>query len=832
MRRLRRTAAHLVLPCIASLLPSALPAFAQQEGERALTREAAAEAAKLPPQLERELANRLRILDVAAHPDDEDGALLHWHVQQGAEVATLFSTTGEGGQNAIGGALFAELGALREEETLAASAVVGSTAWFLGFPDFGFSKRADESFARWGGRDEVVRRITWAIRRLRPHRIFTNHPQTGGHGHHQATSIALHEAVVAAGDPARYPEQIAQGLAPWSADALFVRMTEGEPPADTTLRFDYDVPSAVEGRTIAALARDALLRHASQGPWAPFDPEKRHEANYVLTWSRESLRSLRDLPPRQARLPERDRDAPFTVADLLALLAQPAFAGGAAPSAERLDEWLVALLGAELLHPDDAEQEPRALVSGEPLRTLLLLHGRDPLWRGPECAAAVRRLEIDLSLAGPATITAQANLAEIAARPELAAEFREALCGALTLQVAPAAPPSFPTPAGPTTPWSQARRYPLTLHVALRRGATTLATLHLPIQKAIVPAVQAELAEQPLPLVRPPGRALASGTLRLSFPSGRVPRGALRLAAPAGFTFESLGARVEALPFELTAAQNLGSGAHPHFELPFVLRPDALPPPDAERATVLVPLDFALTFADGAPIARVSGELAVIDALPPIGSRVAFVAGADGSAGRALDDLGVPCTRIAPAALATDALDRFTHVLLDVRTLGGNALREQAARLRDFAARGGHVVALYHKKNEWNDAVKAGQSPAPLALELSDVRVCEEESAVRVLVPGARQLLHPNVILQRDFDGWIQERGLYFGDASYDAGWQELLECADQGEPARRGGLLVATTPSGGSFTFCAYALHRQLRAGHSGAWRLFANLLAPPPDR
>ncbi len=836
-----RIAHRRATPSIGALLllaPLTLPIVQESEpplpprNERALTKDAELGGSTLPPQLERELANRLRILDVAAHPDDEDGGLLHLHALQGAEVTTLFSTQGEGGQNAIGSALDSELGALREEETVAASAVVGSTPWFLGFPDFGFSKRAEETFSRWGGRDEVVRRITFAIRRLRPHRVFTNHAQTGGHGHHQATSIALHEAVVAASDPARYPEQIAAGLEPWTVDALFVRITEGEPPPDTTFHFDYDVPSAVPDRTIAALAYDALTHHASQGPWAPFDPAKRHESNYALTWSATPLRSLRELPARQARMPTRDATTPFTVADLLALLALPAFNGEAAPSEERVDEWLTALLGAELIYPDDGDLAARALVTGEPLRVLLLLHGRDPLYRGEECAAAVRRLELDLALTGPAEITARADLAQVAKRPELIETWRDALCGALSLQVNATAPASFPAAQAPSTPWSAARHHPLAVRLGLRRGDSTLANLTLPIAKPIAPALIGELEQDPLTLVRPPGAAVARGTLRLSFPSGRVPHGKLRLKAPAGCDFESLGARLAELPVELTAAANLGSAAAPRFAIPFVLRRDELPPPTADRTSARLSLEFTLAFADGAPIATVQGELAVIDALPPKGSRVAFVEGSDGSAGRALDDLGVPCTRLTPAALAREELRGYTHVLLDARTWGNAALRAQSTQLRDFAARGGHVIALYHKRNDWNDAVKAGQSPAALALEIADVRVCEEQAPIRILAPGARQLIYPNVILARDFDGWVQERGLYFGEASDDAGWQELLECADAGETAHRGGLLVATTPGGGSFTYCAYALHRQLRAGHSGAWRLFANLMAPPPVR
>jgi len=865
-----RLAAPLLL-LIAPLFPP--PAVAQDaagaSSERTLAREAAREGV-LPPSLRRELENRLRILDVAAHPDDEDGALLRLLAEQGAETFTIFSTRGEGGQNSIGGQLFRELGTLREAETLAASAVVGSTPWFLGFPDFGYSKRADETFARWGGHDEVVRRLTFVIRRLRPHRIFTNHPQTGGHGHHQATSIALHEAVVAAADAARYPEQLAEGLATWSADALFVRIGRDEPANKRTLELDYDQPLAGDpaGATFAAVAHAALLKHASQGPWRPFDPAARHLGRYVLTFSSRELRSLRELPERTTRLPERPDEATFSVADLLALLDSPGFRGANAPSAERVGGWLQALCGAEIAFPDDAPDAPRAaLQPGESLRALLLLHGRDPLWRGAECAAALRRLEPRFALTGPGTLTAQVDAATIAARPELAETWRDALAGAATIAISAEAAPTWITPDHATAPFAAAQRHPLALQVELVRAGVALASFTLPIAKAVAPAVVGELSRVPLPLVRAPGAAQATGALRLAFPTGRVPQGELLLVAPDGFAFESLGARLGALAVTLDSAANRGDRISPRFELPFVLLPDSLPPAAADRATVRVPLSFRLEFADGAPIATFAGELAVLDVTPPDRVRVAFVVGVDGSAGEALDDLGVPCVRITPEALAREPLARFTHVLLDVRTLGAQpALREQAARLREFVQRGGHVVVLYHKPGEWNEWAKQGLTPAPLPLEVSDARVCEEDAAVTLLRPGDPRFLRPNVILPRDFADWVQERGLNFprkapppdgaaaavpppspapldaatgaGSApapapkppppTYADGYLELLACSDRGEEPLVGGWIEWRSDAGGSFSFVSLALHRQLRAAHGGAYRLLANLLAP----
>ena len=112
---------------------------------------------------------------VAAHPDDEDGSTLTvLRSKYGIHTVSLFSTFGEGGQNAVGPELYEELGVIRARETIAASEVQGSEPHFLGFRDFGFSKSAEETFRAWGEK-ELLRRMVLHIRLLRPDVIITNH---------------------------------------------------------------------------------------------------------------------------------------------------------------------------------------------------------------------------------------------------------------------------------------------------------------------------------------------------------------------------------------------------------------------------------------------------------------------------------------------------------------------------------------------------------------------------------------------------------------------------------------------------------------------------------
>ena len=135
-----------------------------------------------------DLTNPWTVMCIAAHYDEDGTSLIVMRRKYGAHTVSLFSTFGEGGQNAIGPELYEELGAIRARETMAAAEIQGSEPHFLGLKDFGYSTSADEAFRFWG-HEEALRRMVLEIRRLRPDVIITNHSVTNNdHGHHQATA--------------------------------------------------------------------------------------------------------------------------------------------------------------------------------------------------------------------------------------------------------------------------------------------------------------------------------------------------------------------------------------------------------------------------------------------------------------------------------------------------------------------------------------------------------------------------------------------------------------------------------------------------------------------
>ncbi|HEX3279972.1 MAG TPA: PIG-L family deacetylase, partial [Pyrinomonadaceae bacterium] len=217
-----------------------------------------------------DLTNPFTVMCVAAHPDDEDGTTLTTLRRKfGVHTVSLFSTYGEGGQNAVGPELYEELGVIRARETMAAAHIQGSEPYFLGLKDFGFSKSADEAFRIWG-HDEALRRMVLKIRELRPDVIITNHSVANhDHGHHQATARLVVEAFDAAADATSFPEQLV-GLKPWQVQRLFVRIFGANPKPtapEKVVSIDPNEIDPVRNESFAEQALDALQEHATQGPW-------------------------------------------------------------------------------------------------------------------------------------------------------------------------------------------------------------------------------------------------------------------------------------------------------------------------------------------------------------------------------------------------------------------------------------------------------------------------------------------------------------------------------------------------------------------------------------
>ncbi len=209
-------------------------------------------------------------LQTTAHPDDENNGLLAWLSRgQGMRAVLLTMTRGNGGQNEIGPELFEDLAVVRTAELLAAHRLDGADQYFTRAIDFGFSFSTEETFRKWG-HEEILGDAVRIIRTVRPDVITAMRPDgPGGGQHHQTTALLTREAFRAAADPARFPEQIAEGLRPWQAKKLYFMVGFGgfmsPPPGMSFVNVDTNVYDDLLGRTYADIGAEARTLHKCQG---------------------------------------------------------------------------------------------------------------------------------------------------------------------------------------------------------------------------------------------------------------------------------------------------------------------------------------------------------------------------------------------------------------------------------------------------------------------------------------------------------------------------------------------------------------------------------------
>jgi hypothetical protein len=206
---------------------------------------------------------------------------------------------------------------------------------------------------------------------------------------------------------------------------------------------------------------------------------------------------------------------------------------------------------------------------------------------------------------------------------------------------------------------------------------------------------------------------------------------------------------------------------------------------------------------------------------------VGYVRGFDFSLPNALSALGVASKELSVAEIQTADLQKYSTIIVDNRVYESQPeLIAANQRLLDYAKDGGTLVVFYHKSNEWNpDQRRNRPQLAPYPLTLANERITDENAAVTFLEPGHPLLNSPNKIGPEDFEGWIQERGLYYPN-EWDSHYHALFSANDPGEKPLTGGLLVADYGRG-HYIYTSMVWYRQLRAGIPGGYRMFANMIS-----
>lgn len=768
-----------------------------------------------------DLTNPWTVMCVAAHPDDEDGSTLTiLRRKYGIHTVSLFSTFGEGGQNAVGPELYEELGVIRARETIAASEVQGSEPHFLGFRDFGFSKSAEETFRAWGEK-ELLRRMILQIRLLRPDVIITNHDTSSGHGHHQATGRIVQQAFFDAGDPKVFPEQLAQAPA-WQPRRLFVRSRGGQmetpsgpeaPPQFIT--FDPNEIDPVRGVTYAQQALSGLHKHATQGPWPRTVPAGgARQIRYALVKQVQSAAPL----PANAKTPV---DGLRLNEQVAANLVAPTIEQK--PLTEYVDrrlEVLVALMNARRRRAFTA---PKEVVDLDPHRFELMSS------RLNKALATATGTSIGLSTESSALIPGEeARLIAVVANTGPAevqikqVKFRgfgveRALDSAdktlpgteapAEIKITPPKTTSLSVPASEHLYDGRLFGEPLRLEAQLAIEGVTF-VVENETRREVVPPV--EIVEvEPSPYVSTPATSQKPLDFRVTLKNHRRSefRGLLRVS---GQVLET-GREISLQPNAIETSN-------------IVVRTTLPLSQQIQGSTVAVTVDLRVPKE---PLAKRTVPLVYAEAIVVSGRKVGYLPSYDETLERSLAALGVDATKLTVEAIAKSDLAPFHTIIIDNR--GYEAHQDLIAvnnRLLKFVEDGGSLVVFYHRINEWNPNEQRGRPQlAPYPIILGTERVTEEDAPVTFLQPRHPLLHFPNRITRKDFENWVQERGLYF-PREWDPQYTAVLGTSDRGEPLLRGGLLVA--PYGrGNYIYTSMVWYRQLRAGHPGGYRFFANLIS-----
>jgi LmbE family N-acetylglucosaminyl deacetylase len=852
--RARRLAIALLVAT--AILPGAAPLQAQEpEGNGATALGVAL----------RKLGQTGRVLMIGAHPDDENTALLaELALGHGADVAYLSLTRGEGGQNLIGPELQEALGLIRTEELLAARRMDGARQYFSRAYDFGFSKNAEETFRNWP-REELLGDVVETIRRFRPDIIITVFGGTpaDGHGHHQAAGMLAREGFRAAADPARYPDQVARGAAPHAARALY--HAPFRPVASPTLTVATGDLDPLFGRSRYQIAMQSRSRHRSQ-----------------------DMGRAEPLGPQSSQLVLLDGEA-FTAgaASLLAgvdtLLSMRAASAGATPSLITQLAGYERLIASARAAFDPFDTDPLAdklaaaaqILAGlsfEPLQKLLLDERRDvedalrraagivtdataavgsvvpgsalevtlTAWNGGTRPVGVARMQ-PLVPHGWAVqpLDEGAHIAEIAPGQLVQRRFRidvpgdaaaaepyflrEPRQGAMytwpdgAVRGEPFEPPDVRAEFTLTTRGADVgvRRTVEQLHVDKAIGELRRPVLVVPrFTVALTPAVRA------VPLQA--GDA-AAFTLQATVTAHGDGEGAamLNIGAPAGW-------RIEPAAVPLAFANAGGSST---------VRLTVTPPPGQGAVAASIrawvgngsgSYDREVQIIDHPHITRrplyrdATARIRLMDAAIAAGLHVGYIEGAGDDGAAALEQLGAVVTRITPEELAGGDLSRYNAIVSGIRAYEVRPdILAANTRLLDYARAGGTYIAQYNKY----EFPEGGFPPYPFTMARPHGRVTDETAAVTLLQPEHPLLSWPNRITAADFEGWVQERGLYFADR-FDERYTPLLAMADPGEDALLGSLLAAQVGEGW-FVYTGLALFRQWPEAVPGAYRLLANLVS-----
>lgn len=834
------------------------------------------------------LQTTARLLQIDAHPDDEDGGMLTYESRgKGVTVTLLTLNRGEGGQNKLGSDFSDVLGVLRTLEVTAADQYYGINQRFTRVADFGFSKSPDETFQKWGGHDVSLVDIVRVIRTFRPDVLVARFSGTSrdGHGHHQASALLTKEAFHAAADPKRFPEQIREGLQPWQPKKLYIGNVCGffAPSCDDanwTVKINTGEENSSLGMSYVQFAIEGLHHQQSQGVGGFTIPSGPRYSYYKLVET--ALPQKIDTSKHENNFFD---GINTSVAGLTGKLNAKDIAAAAflKPELKNLQTRITTAV-----HAKDTTSQVHSL--------LLALNSTDEL--------ISRISQTKLSDAGKKTLLAELktkqtqleDAANLAAGINLTATAGESVAASPTeaitavpghdlnvtvkfasVQKAEVKTISLDLPAG----WKRTELQQDANSATFRVSVPANAELTRPYWHRNDPAVESvNIIDEPqyatLPLAPPQVFAHAYYAVAGTAGVVRVPvvvkfeqdakEREMALAVTPLFSVlldpaEQVLSTNSTSPSSNVTVRVTSSAEHSpnailHLDLPAGWRAE----PKEQKVEHLTrdkyqdyvfqvfPADHkpgkteihAVLVANGKKYSEGYTLVTRVDIgsayyYQPAIQRVSLVdvkLPADLRVGYVMgagDDIP---TVLQQAGLNVTLIPADKLSSEDLSHYGTIVLGIRAYDTQKDVADNNKKLLDYVSNGgtlvvQYNADTGGFNSGhfTPYSANLSRARVTVEEAPVKILAPSDSIFHYPNEIMQDDFKDWVQERGLYFMD-QWDDHFKPLLACNDPGESPQEGGLLRAQYGKG-TYIYTGYSFFRQLPAGVPGAVRLFVNIVS-----
>lgn len=788
------------------------------------------------------LREQRTVLYIAAHPDDENTRLITWlSKEKKCRTVYLSLTRGDGGQNLIGAELGVELGLIRTRELMAARKIDGGEQFFTRAFDFGYSKKTDETLSLWD-REEILKDVVRLIRTIRPDVIICRFPpdQRAGHGHHSASAVLAHEAFNAAADPERFKDMPEKG-AVWKTRRIFwntFNFGSNNTTAENQKKTDVGAFNPLLGKSYGELAAESRSQHKSQGFGVPaqrgiqweyftgvdgdtlsadlFSPAQDYYVNYP---GGEVIRQLMDSALLQFDFLAPARSVPLLLRLHRLLQDWQAPEYFKSRKIKELEQLITDCLGLWMAAYSFTEN----YASGDSIHVTfqsicratadVRIELRDSRIEKGDTALTLETQKIfnrKLILKGSDTLTQPYWL------------YKPHSKGLFYIQDSSLTENAWNRPA-------------ISLPVTCTIGTTRL-LLQVPVQYKLTDPVRGEVY-RPL-VIQPPLTASISEAVsvfnndrprsyKLKLTWHRHTPDSVKLILPSGN---------DAWIFSMRDTTIYFSGKESVMTISFTVRP-------GNRESKPASLSFLYRTSKEKESAPLWGQHIIqYDHIPRItwfpgltlelrkaeitthAKKLLYIKGAGDDIPAMLRQLGITVEEVDGAALEDLALANYDAIVTGIRAYNTDPnLPQQFNKLMQYVSEGGVMLVQYNTNNN----LQPMKVMAPYPFQISRNRVTEEDAAVTFPVADHPLLHTPNKITTEDFKGWIQERGLYFASGA-DSTYQFPLQMHDTGEEEQNGSLIVAKYGRG-RYIYTGLSFFRQLPAGVTGAFRLFANLISPP---